>query len=149
MRATACSARNRALRGFTSRSLSDNLESNPVGAAMRVTSTVLAATAAGFLGAVLSGAVLLAAGPAAAQVVSDAGPPQPMPPAGFDGQQYVDERGCVYIRAGVAGDVTWVPRVNRAREVICNPPSGGADTSVATAPESEAPDSFVPEVTIR
>lgn len=31
----------------------------------------------------------------------------------------MDSKGCVYIRAGVAGNVTWVPRVTRSRQLIC------------------------------
>ncbi|MDA5095648.1 SPOR domain-containing protein [Aliiroseovarius sp. KMU-50] len=54
--------------------------------------------------------------------------PAELPPAGYDGNSYVDSRGCIYIRAGVAGNVTWVPRVTRNREVVC-----GARPSLAAA----------------
>ncbi|MCH2094523.1 MAG: SPOR domain-containing protein [Rhodobacteraceae bacterium] len=41
------------------------------------------------------------------------------PPKDFDGREFVDSRGCTYIRAGVNGSTTWVPRMTRSREVIC------------------------------
>ena len=54
-----------------------------------------------------------------AQGLRTKGAPAEFPPASFTGKQYVDSRGCVYIRAGLDGYVTWVPRVDRTRKHIC------------------------------
>jgi hypothetical protein len=51
--------------------------------------------------------------------------PAEPPPAGYGGQQYVDSRGCMFVRAGTQGKVVWFPRVSVEGAPICgNPPSG-------------------------
>ena len=83
---------------------------------------------------------IIAAGSGAAgiqaQTLRDTSPPAEIPPASFDGKQYVDSRGCIYIRAGIDGNVTWVPRVTRSRKHIC----GYAPTKLAgAAPQQDVP----------
>ena len=62
--------------------------------------------------------------------------PAELPPTSFEGVQFVDSRGCAFVRAGISGDVVWVPRVNRDRSQICNQPPtfGSTSTRVAAAP---------------
>ena len=54
-----------------------------------------------------------------AQTLRPTSPPAEYPPASFKGRQFVDSRGCVYVRAGIDGNVTWVPRVTRSRKQVC------------------------------
>jgi hypothetical protein len=73
----------------------------------------------------------------AQSLARDKGPAE-LPPASFTANQYVDSKGCVYIRAGVDGNTNWVPRVSRSRKVVCglSPSirSGAGTTAVAAAP---------------
>ncbi len=73
-----------------------------------------------------------------AQTLREAQPPAEFPPSTFKGKQYVDSRGCIYIRAGVNGNVTWVPRVTRSRKQLCGykPTQVAGATSAPTAPQA-------------
>lgn len=74
--------------------------------------------------------------------------PAERPPAGYGGLQYVDSRGCAFIRAGTDAKPLWVPRVSAGGAPLCgNPPSGkrvpiageaGADTTVFKPDGAEA-----------
>ena len=60
--------------------------------------------------------------------------PAEFPPASYAANQYVDSSGCAFIRAGLSGAVTWVPRVNRDRLQLCGfqpSLSGSAETAMA------------------
>ncbi|WP_234988712.1 SPOR domain-containing protein [Tropicibacter naphthalenivorans] len=52
----------------------------------------------------------------------------------------MDNNGCVYVRAGFDGNVTWVPRVSRSREQVCGQkPTFGTVAAAPAAPATSAP----------
>jgi hypothetical protein len=79
---------------------------------------------------------ILLLGTTAAFAQGDA--PAELPPAGFEGRQYVDSRGCVFLRAEVDGAVTWVAQLTASREPICNR-RPTMDTAASPPPEPQMP----------
>jgi hypothetical protein len=75
--------------------------------------------------------------------------PAEFPPASFRAAQYVDSRGCVYVRAGASGVVNWVPRINRQRQHICNAQPSLAAAAPAPAPVAVAAASAAAAVAMR
>jgi len=75
-----------------------------------------------------------------AQTLRNSAPPAEFPPTSYKGNQYVDSRGCIYIRAGIDGNVTWIPRVSRSRKQLCGyKPSAIAGSTPATPPRTARP----------
>lgn len=86
-----------------------------------------------------------------AQTVSQVGGPAEQPPAGFSGQMYVDSRGCVFLRAGLNGQINWVPRVGRDRKAMCGyPPTTQAMAkAIPVAPAAPVAEAPAPRATSR
>lgn len=83
-----------------------------------------------------------AGGLAASAALGEGRKPAEVPPAEFAGQQYVDSRGCMFVRAGTAEKVLWIPRVSRDGKLLCgNPPSGRRVPVVEEVGVQPVPDS--------
>ncbi len=77
----------------------------------------------------------LAAGPA----LADLRAPAETPPASFKGQQYVDSKGCVFVRAGKGKNTNWVPRIQRGKQMCNASPSSARAAVEANSAETAEP----------
>ena len=86
-----------------------------------------------------AGLALLLVWTVAAPVAAQGSGPRNLPPARFAGEQFVDARGCLFIRAGTPGRPAWVPRITATRKPMCGlPPTFGA-TAAPSKARVEAP----------
>lgn len=82
--------------------------------------------------------VALGVGGSQTQAQNSRSQPAEFPPSSYKGKQYVDSAGCVFIRAGIDGNVSWVPRMSRAREQVCGfRPTGGVPVAAAKVAAAE------------
>lgn len=88
-----------------------------------------------------AGAALIAASFGAMPLWAANRQPAEQPPSSFTSPQYVDSKGCIFIRAGSGGAVTWIPRMNRGREQVCgaSPSLAGRSTTTASAATVRTP----------
>lgn len=95
----------------------------------------------GVLGsAVIAVAVMFSATSAQALTLAEGLTPAEFPPPDYKADTFVDSRGCVYIRAGVGDAARWVPRVSRARKVVCGAkPTFAPESPVVTQQAAPAP----------
>ncbi len=81
----------------------------------------------------------LGAGAPQAQTIGVIDSPAELPPASYGARQYVDSKGCVFVRAGFDDAVIWVPRVTRDRDQVCGyKPSLSGAGEAASAPQTVA-----------
>lgn len=93
------------------------------------------------------------AGAGASAQNAGGGLPAEFPPQSYEGNQYVDSRGCAFIRAGISGITNWVPRLTQQRAPVCGfePTFGGsvplpAANSLAGVPIITIPGAATPQV---
>ena len=70
--------------------------------------------------------------------------PAETPPSNFTGMQYVDSKGCAFIRVGFSGPARWVPRVTRQRRQVCGLAPSLSSNERTQVAASQAPASGTP-----
>jgi cell division septation protein DedD len=68
------------------------------------------------------------------QSIAQIGGPAELPPSSYKGLQYVDSRGCVFMRVESSGTARWYPRVNAGRRPVCNQVKPGSIDVASEAP---------------
>lgn len=78
---------------------------------------------------------LCLAGTAQAQRAGNLVPAEPVP-ADFAGTQWQDSRGCLFVRATVAGSVTWLPLLDAERRPVCTDPLANGAPALPAPPNT-------------
>ncbi len=87
--------------------------------------------------AFMVGCFAVLAGPVLAQ---SAITPAEVPPEEFEGREFTDSRGCIFLRSTFGGEVTWIPRFGPDRQPVCDgTPTTGVNAAAQTAPARVAP----------
>ena len=68
----------------------------------------------------------------------DANQPTEFPSSSYKGTQYIDSRGCVYVRDGISGNVSWT-RVTRSRKQICGQTPSNPGAVASTSSQAKTP----------
>ena len=69
----------------------------------------------------------------------DADQPTEFSSSSDKGTQYIDNRGYVYVRDGISGDVLWIPRVTRFRKQICGQTPSNPGAVASTSSQAKTP----------
>lgn len=77
--------------------------------------------------------LLAGAGAVEAQTRRPSMLPAETPPTDFAETQYVDSRGCAFVRAALNGQVTWLPQFDEERQQLC-----GLEPSLVGGPAAPA-----------